>query len=268
MDDKSEGKPISQGPNRHNNDSDVANSSNDKSSDAVPTAVDVTQTIKNSQSAEKKAPKRYRDSHDWWHLGLLGGTLLVAAIATVAAIYAAIYTAQEVEVARDALKEVRGATQKELRAYVFVKPYAWVNNVTENSMFNSTVGIRNGGQTPASELSLNFNIEARGAPPENTRPAFAATIRRSVETVLDPSTALSGIGTINSEKPLTSKEFAAVINDQGMRLYVWGTVTYKDVFDKMHHSYFCFFYFGRQPNRRDKGFGARRQGSCPHPNPN
>ena len=56
MGDESEGKPISQGPHRDNNDGDVANSRNEKNSDAVPTVVNVTQTIENPQSAEKKPP--------------------------------------------------------------------------------------------------------------------------------------------------------------------------------------------------------------------
>ncbi len=216
--------------------------------------------------ATQKAPKPYRDWHDKWLIVLLALTLVAAIAAAVAAGFAAKFARDEVRVARDTLQEIRNTSRKELRAYVFVKPFRHVNNVVANRPLQTLVTIRNGGQTPAANLVLRASMAVRSVPPDPAPGNFALATRQEFGTILDPSTQDRG-KTFNSEQPITPKGIAAIDGGQQAQIYVWGVATYQDVFGMSHNSYFCFRYFGRETSP-DGGVGSRFRGICKHPNHN
>lgn len=218
----------------------------------VPSSVHTKQTAPNAVGIQKKAKDNRRDGYDWIILWLIVG-------ATIAATLAAGFTWWQADIAQE-------TGQAQVRAYVFVKPYRWVNGVETGKKFNTTVGIRNGGQSPASELALYVNVEVRKSGPKNSIRAFSGTTKRAAESVLDPSTEASGVGLIVSDTVLSADEFDETVGEEGAKFYVWGVAEYRDVFESLHHSYFCFIYFGREKSD-DGGRGARFRRSCPHPNP-
>lgn len=214
--------------------------------------INIKQTAPHSVGIQKEPHQKGRDSHDRI-------VLIFIIIGVIFAGAAAGFTWWQADIAKE-------TGQAQVRAYVFVKPYRWVNGVETGKTFNTTVVIRNGGQSPASDLALYFNVEVRKSDPKNSTRAFSGTTKQDFESVLDPSTEVSGVGLIESDTVLSADEFDEMAVEEGAKFYVWGVADYRDVFESLHHSYFCFIYFGREKSD-DGGMGARFRQSCPHPNP-
>jgi hypothetical protein len=255
MGDESSGyKGAGKEPETDHQEEQPANTNRDGSQNKTcgPYRIHIQQTAPNAIGIQKEAKDNRRDRYDWIILWLVVG-------ATIAAALAAGFTWWQASIARDNAK-------KELRAYVFVKPFRHVNNVVANRSLQTLVIIRNGGQTPAANLVLRASIAVRSMPPDPSPGNFMSATRQEFETILDPST--QGRGKIfNSEQPITPEGIAAIDGGQQAQIYVWGVATYQDVFDVRHNSYFCFRYFGRETSP-DGGVGSRFRGICKHPNHN
>jgi hypothetical protein len=213
----------------------------------------------NAPETGEYAKKPYRDWHDKWVL-----TLLIAGFLAAGA--AAIFTYWQADIAQETLKETREINRKQLRAYLFVRPYDWVNSVDAGKIPNTTVGVRNGGQTPASDVVVRLNIEQRQSPPENTQSSYLGTVQRAKIDVLEPAGAFSGIGQINMTEPIGVEHAKEIADGKAIRFYVWGALTYLDVFEDFHSAFFCYIYYGNDINTRDgSSISSRIRSTCPHP---
>jgi len=223
---------------------------------------------------QEQAPKPYRDWKDKWEIRLLWVATLFAIAATAAAGIAAYFAREQViaarkqvRVAEDSLAEVKTATRKELRAYVFAKPYPFVNGVREGADTHTRLNLRNSGNTPASDLEFRADIVLATNPPTPSAEVFLATKFRLRQPAVDPKADIY-IGPELRPGRQTSAADITAIRNNALAYYVWGVFLYRDVFNDPHHSYFCFVYNGLGnttdfPKNPDSA--AQLQGNCPAP---
>ncbi len=218
----------------------------------------------NTSDRDDPKSEKQHDALDWLNFVIL-------VLAMLAATFAAVYTGQEVKVAKktlkvagDTLKEVREGTRNELRAYVSAFPYHHVNGVAPGVSPHTAAMIKNTGQTPAWDVSFKAKLVAENEPPEPTISNFTGLTSRRADTYLAPTVQVGAADTFNIDRPLTVEDFEAVKTGESARFYAWGVVAYTDVFGKPHHSYFCFIYFGYKQSP-DTGMGSIFRDFCPHP---
>jgi hypothetical protein len=188
-------------------------------------------------------------------------TVIILAMTFFAALAAAIFTGWLAISTQTLVVDARQTAERQIRSYVFAKPYPWVNSIEPGQQANSAVFLRNAGQTPASNLNLQASL-TKTAPQPNVDDFIRAEVQ-NVDSVLDPSTEVRTWNQVDIDDRLTPEEFATV-KDRKTSLYVWGTVTYDDVFNLLHHSYFCFVFTGATPSP-DGGIGARHREFCRTP---
>lgn len=222
-----------------------------------------------------KAPKPYRDWKDKLEIGLVVVATISAIVAAIFAVFAASDTSEQAATARDqvkiaeaSLKEIKASTRKELRAYVFAKPYPFINEIRAGADTHTRVNYRNSGQTPASDLAFRGNIKVGNEPPRPLPTVFQNTQNRSVKTFIDPRTDINVGPEVRRVVDTTADEVAA-IRDGKQRVFVWGILSYDDVFGEIrHHTYFCFVYGGlsNTPDfQQHPKSAARFQGTCRTP---
>lgn len=198
---------------------------------------------------------------------LLALTLAVAGIAAWYARLAYIAARDEVKVAEDSLKEIKDSTRKELRAYVFAKPYPFINEVRAYANTHTRLNFRNSGQTPAWESELRASVVLKTDPPHPSLEVFQNTRVYMIESTLDPKTEINIGPELRPVKNTTPTDVAA-IRHKTQAYFVWGTFLYKDVFEESkHHTYFCFIYTGLEntPDFATPKSAARLQGTCKTP---
>lgn len=146
-------------------------------------------------------------------------------------------------------------------------PHVWALNGTPEIY----IYFRNAGQTPASELTLRGNLRIMEKPPNdrdfNTLPLI------EINDVLEPSAEIKAQRLIRYEGRPNSGDIASTKDGETMRFYVWGKVSYLDVFDTAHHTFFCYsFYghilFGENVHPSNRGLRAGNRSFCPHPKNN
>ena len=148
---------------------------------------------------------------------------------------------------------------RQIRAYVMTRtlPEVWaINGAPETYVF-----FRNAGQTPATELTLRGKIEVRKKPPRDRD--FKNIPFIEINDALEPSEEIKAKKLITFERGLTPDEITSIKDGKAARFYVWGVVTYLDVFDRLHHTYFCYSFYGHFSYK--DGVRAGNRSFCQHP---
>jgi hypothetical protein len=141
------------------------------------------------------------------------------------------------DAARDAVTLADKTAERQLRAYVLI--YDSQICLKENMLVVAGVGYKNSGQTPARDVVVWTKIEGRPYPLIGTLGSIKAE---------NASRAPIGAGGVaNMEIPaggsLTSEQLDGI--QKGTKaIYVWGEITYRDIFDAEHRTKFARFYHG------------------------
>lgn len=151
------------------------------------------------------------------------------------------------------LKEQREDIQKQLRAYVYVKPPpAGIQGVTVGSTAFAVVALRNSGQTPAYEMKIRGNIGFGPYPLEPNQRFIEGPYGGSMVLNPESETTTGGVvssrdDTSNAEKlknAISRSDLDTIRDGTKRRLYLFGSVTYRDAFGAERHSDYCFAYYG------------------------
>ncbi|MEQ8194047.1 MAG: hypothetical protein RIB59_06130, partial [Rhodospirillales bacterium] len=67
-----------------------------------------------------------------------------------------------------------------------------------------------------------------------------------------------------------SKEEREKIRIGASKIFIWGKISYSDVFDVRHNTFFCYMFFGEkiyknEPNPANNGPRTRKRDVCWHP---
>jgi hypothetical protein len=130
---------------------------------------------------------------------------------------------------------MRRSARQQLRAYVSGLP-DFIQSFDETHSPYANFTLRNLGQTPAHNLTHRADIAAFPFPlpdhfrlPKLSQPGAPAT-------VLFPNVPI--IGRCVKPTPFAPDELAGIRN-RSMRIYIFGEIFYRDVFNKRRHSTFC-----------------------------
>jgi len=176
-------------------------------------------------------------------------TIAIAALALVVSGLAACFTWQQVEVARD-------TASRELRAYVYAVPGRVFHIDGESGSLQAYVGIKNSGQTFAHDVERSVGVSVFGS--EIPDEVSSLMVRERGKFVIGPNG--SHVFYRNGDK-LTPVEAKQVRKLDGKRIYVIGTIAYRDVWGKSHTTDFCFMYYGAEDEAHPTlGMGRFYQG--------
>jgi hypothetical protein len=174
----------------------------------------------------------------WVQLKIIGESLTDAKIAADAAKRAAKATEDAVELSRD-------TAQRQLRAYVIAGPSGVRYEDLLKDRIVVEVTIRNTGQTPAREMTVVSRTCVLAYPLEMP---FDFTLVSGP----DPSHSTLGkdqtlLHESDADAILTGDEMLRVTNPEGgFRVYTYGTIDYRDVFDVPQHTNFCCTHLFRE----------------------
>ncbi len=127
--------------------------------------------------------------------------------------------------------------KKQMRAYVSADPGFGVYQ-DEHNNFQGAVVLSNSGFTPARHISHRVHAavlptkDAENHIFEDTKPYFAT------DSSLSPRTTYTIYAGVVPNR-LSAEEVQEALLGDVRRLFVWGSVTYVDVFDESHETFFC-----------------------------
>jgi hypothetical protein len=165
----------------------------------------------------------------------LAKATLVLATGTIAL---AIFSLIQIFVFRDQEK-------RQLRAYAFAKPIS-ITDFSTSTHPSTQVIFKNSGQTPAYHLTGSTAVYPSSYPlsvpiPSGTRESTP------LEATLNPAAENDIGGSDTMQRPITPDEANAIRDGKTMRMYVYGSINYRDVFGDVHYSNFCFSFWGDGP---------------------
>jgi hypothetical protein len=136
---------------------------------------------------------------------------------------------------RNLVEDAKETSEKQLRAYIGIQSNETTVYPFElgGFAFIAHAELRNFGQTPAYDLTIQANaaIDVPGAIPFNNAQSPA-------QTAAGPSIAFRDAGVhVNVGWPISEEDKIAIYTRK-KNIFLWGTVRYRDVFDKRH--YFTF----------------------------
>jgi hypothetical protein len=197
----------------------------------------------------------------WFRQNIIGGIgVAVSALALAAAIVAGViaYNAyiaalnavaeakRQADAAEDQVNVAKDTEKRQLRAYIgVVSP---PDNQRINPFFLPIVPIvrlnaRNFGQTPAYKVTYVARLDIRDHPlPKDTDYTVEAIEGFNPVTIF-PGVFDMGEIKLVAKRPLNATEIASIQGGKTKRLYAWGTVNYRDVFDAPHYTEFCIGFF-------------------------
>jgi hypothetical protein len=165
---------------------------------------------------------------------------------------AAIFTARQayltnkqLRVARDTLAVTQDTARRQLRAYIFPRQLE-LTGLSPTTLATAHQEVRNAGQTPAYAASAIGGIAIRPYPiPENANFTITPSHNETVYAVINPGATIHGF--LDADVIFNADAIDKIKDGLTFRVYVYGSITYKDAFLIDHHSNFCFSYFGVGP---------------------
>jgi len=155
-------------------------------------------------------------------------------VLAVATIILAVFT---VDLARTSKK----TAERQLRAYVSARPdyvYAFGLNIP----VEIKVRIINHGQTPAYNVAQTAAVDALPYPLPAGFPLPKSMIPAPATLVLHPNALIDTH--VTGKRVLSATEIGQVTANHGLRIYVFGTVKYRDAFKQDRETRFCFSVIG------------------------
>jgi hypothetical protein len=138
------------------------------------------------------------------------------------------------------VREAKATSRRQLRAYVFLDPakeFSFVRKPSTTATVEIEIHVKNLGATPAHDLIVEswMTIDIWPMPKEFTfiGPPGVGPVSKSV--VPPGGLAHFHAGTA---KPFTVAELAAIQNGD-LCLYIYGSIKYKDAFNRPHWTNFC-----------------------------
>jgi hypothetical protein len=167
-------------------------------------------------------------------------TLIAAIIGVTVAFNAFKQTKRQANTAELQIGIAKDTAKRQLRAYVYVTPDG-LKNLGKDERPQGGVTVHMIGQTPAYDLELLTTIGTLPYPLTKKIEEFTP----SRPTELTHSILFPGL-TFNNSPTLTyvptDQQMTVIKQADPVRIFVWGSVTYKDTFLERHHVLFCFNY--------------------------
>jgi hypothetical protein len=141
---------------------------------------------------------------------------------------AEIISARASNAAREAANTAHEALVKSQRAFVRISgfPWLWRPDLSRPGkyVYDIAPAVENGGDTPTVDMTINVNSALRDSPlPENFDFPYQSK---------DPGkTLVGGRQSITASNSVISDEDLLAVQNGKKFFYLWGTITYRDVFD-------------------------------------
>jgi hypothetical protein len=158
------------------------------------------------------------------------------------------------QVTKKTLDHTEGTAKRELRAYVFAKPYRAFNIYAggpAGAVAQTYTTVGNKGRTFAKNVQRSGGINILSKTPEKFEDLGPLTREEGV-LVLAPDQEGFIIRNLHS---LSQAELDALMTADGeLRIYAYGRITYEDAFGESHTTTYCHAYYGVE-RARFEGIG-------------
>ena len=139
------------------------------------------------------------------------------------------------DAARDAVKLAESTAQQQLRAYVLISEAKVI--LTDNRLLDAAITVKNFGQTPAYEYGAMLSMSTRGEGSTKPLPPLEGAI------IPKGSLGPGGIGHPRNVIGFDPSVIEMLKNNKG-RIFVYGRLTYLDIFKRRHTYEFKFQSIG------------------------
>jgi cbb3-type cytochrome oxidase subunit 3 len=144
------------------------------------------------------------------------------------------------------------------RAYI-VATEIRMTSFADNQPLGARVLIANVGHTPAYHMKVLGMMRTGDYPPPDTiELPYPLEHEPQKESTLTPGSIPYSMEP-KTDTPVEASMIEAVKEGKRKRIYVWGTITYQDVFGKDHFTNYCYMFGGELWKRNDFEI-------CPHQN--
>ena len=142
------------------------------------------------------------------------------------------------------LSSSENSTRRSERAYLFVSPNNAYNVKAGGSPLQGYILIGNSGKTFGTIVDWQFGVNVSEPNNPNRIESLGKLIREPGNPVIWPGLPHVAYRTLRT---ISAEEYQAIRSEKGeKRVYVFGFVKYKDVFDDLHVTTFCHMYFGSE----------------------
>lgn len=157
------------------------------------------------------------------------GLAVVSVLSMLIAAYSAHLSDRSLNQARDSFRIGQ-------RPYVVVETIRLAELPNVDRPLAAEALIRNTGATPALNMQASQHLDVVSVPPTGVPHDFSPGSGRLVL-----GSNLARAIRVVGERPLTTEELQRV-NSGKLRIYVTGTISYEDVFQRVHETEFCAFF--------------------------
>jgi hypothetical protein len=174
-------------------------------------------------------PREDRHKRHW----IEWATLAIAVLAALGSAAAAAFNGYQGWISRDTEK-------REIRAYVYVKLNSITFTPTAGGFgeINYNISIANSGTTPAQNVSINYSARPFEYPlPDVMWSVPNFDLQNPVRMLFKDVTA-----NVNGRYPALPNWQNLGQNNSPYRFYLFGMITYLDVFSESHYTRFCFSF--------------------------
>jgi hypothetical protein len=178
--------------------------------------------IENSSKATEGRENKYKTLSLW-----------IAIFAAMISLASAGFTYWQVVIAKD-------TAQKQLRAYVYASPDRLYH--LGGSPTQGYITVRNGGQTFAHNVSREVGINVLSKDIPDSFEKLGSLKREPGYMTFGPNGGTFDV-IFREFRVLTDEEIKEIKNDD-KRIYVFGKISYEDIYDVRHETTFCFMYSG------------------------
>jgi hypothetical protein len=143
---------------------------------------------------------------------------------------------------RDNAALMEGILRKQMRAYITVEASSAVcQDRKSNLRFGASPRITNAGLTPARNVSYQITAAILDANLPNDYQFENLGVKYVNDATLIPRQGFGG--TAHVEEYFEESEVEEIMSAKNKRLYVWGTVTYDDIYGGSWTTNFCYHFF-------------------------
>ena len=140
------------------------------------------------------------------------------------------------DAAKDAIKATEGNIRLDQRAWVGVQSMRFKGERQLNQKLEVEIIVHNTGKTPGRDVMVK---KTGGIVPQPTQKIIdAMSFEPETTSVILPSNTFSSLYNIG----MTLSEADIKLLEGNTALYVFGVITYRDIFQRNHKTYFCGFY--------------------------
>ena len=161
---------------------------------------------------------------------------------------------QLVKSSAESVATLKDVTARQMRAYLVVDiNFGIYQERNKNIKFEVKPSLKNAGQTPAHKLTYWATAKIMPFPPPEGFDFPAPKNAPNRPMFLGPHQGVELNAVVDDFVP--DDEIAGIKSGNTRRVYIWGVVTYTDIFNKKHSTKFChsLYWFGSGENERVSG---------------